>query len=225
MISAHKHKHAHGIKSGTRKAKGNASWFSRTNSDTEASGSLQDHFASLASPHNGDRACVCCVRACACVYKRGAVFDANLHLRSPWIARGPLYTHARARKAGYILMHLPENTMVPINTAQSKQQAARIFIIQNHHRVACAWMRYVITCLSPYHFIPFLGIYAQAGRSIVPLITCGQRQHKAARDGDLGEDERERRWFVLERPRRDTNGGSEIEVTSKLQANAERTER
>ena len=78
--------------------------------------------------------------------------------------------------------------MVPINTAQSKQQAARIFIIQNHHRVACAWMRYVITCLSPYHFIPFLGIYAQAGRSIVTLITCGQRQHKAARDGDLGED-------------------------------------
>ena len=36
--------------------------------------------------------------------------------------------------------------------------------------------------------------------------------------------ERERRWFVLERPRRDTNGGSETEVTvtSKLQANAER---
>ena len=35
---------------------------------------------------------------------------------------------------------------------------------------------------------------------------------------------RERRWFVLERPRRDTNGGSETEVTvtSKLQANAER---
>ena len=34
----------------------------------------------------------------------------------------------------------------------------------------------------------------------------------------------ERRWFVLERPRRDTNGGSETEVTvtSKLQANAER---
>ena len=25
--------------------------------------------------------------------------------------------------------------------------------------------------------------------------------------------ERERRWFVLERPRRDTNGGSETEVT------------
>ena len=25
---------------------------------------------------------------------------------------------------------------------------------------------------------------------------------------------RERRWFVLERPRRDTNGGSETEVTS-----------
>ena len=56
-------------------------------------------------------------------------------------------------------MHLPENTMVPINTAPSKQQAARIFIIQNHHRVACAWMRYVITCLSPYHFIPFLGMH------------------------------------------------------------------
>ena len=36
--------------------------------------------------------------------------------------------------------------------------------------------------------------------------------------------QRERRWFVLERPRRDTNGGSETEVTvtSKLQANAER---
>ena len=36
----------------------------------------------------------------------------------------------------------------------------------------------------------------------------------------------ERRWFVLERPRRDTNGGSETEVTvtSKLQANAERHE-
>ena len=36
--------------------------------------------------------------------------------------------------------------------------------------------------------------------------------------------ERERRWFVLERPRRDTNGGSETEVTvtSKLPANAER---
>ena len=36
----------------------------------------------------------------------------------------------------------------------------------------------------------------------------------------------ERRWFVLERPRRDTNGGSETEVTvtSKLQANAERNE-
>ena len=35
---------------------------------------------------------------------------------------------------------------------------------------------------------------------------------------------RERGWFVLERPRRDTNGGSETEVTvtSKLQANAER---
>ena len=35
---------------------------------------------------------------------------------------------------------------------------------------------------------------------------------------------RERRWFVLERPRRDTNGGGETEVTvtSKLQANAER---
>ena len=35
---------------------------------------------------------------------------------------------------------------------------------------------------------------------------------------------RERRWFVLERPRCDTNGGSETEVTvtSKLQANAER---
>ena len=35
---------------------------------------------------------------------------------------------------------------------------------------------------------------------------------------------RERRWFVLERPRRDTNGGSETEVTvtSELQANAER---
>ena len=34
----------------------------------------------------------------------------------------------------------------------------------------------------------------------------------------------ERRWFVLERPRRDTNGGSETEVTvtSELQANAER---
>ena len=34
----------------------------------------------------------------------------------------------------------------------------------------------------------------------------------------------ERRWFVLERPRRDTNGESETEVTvtSKLQANAER---
>ena len=31
--------------------------------------------------------------------------------------------------------------------------------------------------------------------------------------------ERERRWFVLERPRRDTNGGSETEVTvtSRLQ--------
>ena len=37
-------------------------------------------------------------------------------------------------------------------------------------------------------------------------------------------EERERRWFVLERPRRDTNGGSETEatVTSKLQASAER---
>ena len=35
---------------------------------------------------------------------------------------------------------------------------------------------------------------------------------------------RERRWFVLERPRRDTNGGSETEVTvtSEQQANAER---
>ena len=32
-------------------------------------------------------------------------------------------------------------------------------------------------------------------------------------------DEEERRWFVLERPRRDTNGGSETEVTvtSKLE--------
>ena len=42
-----------------------------------------------------------------------------------------------------------------------------------------------------------------------------------------GKREGERRWFVLERPRRDTNGGSETEVTvtSKLQANAERTER
>ena len=36
--------------------------------------------------------------------------------------------------------------------------------------------------------------------------------------------DRERRWFVLERPRRDTNGGSETEVTvtSKLQAKRER---
>ena len=36
-------------------------------------------------------------------------------------------------------------------------------------------------------------------------------------------DERERRWFVLERPRRDTNGGSETEVTvtSKRHAQAE----
>ena len=36
--------------------------------------------------------------------------------------------------------------------------------------------------------------------------------------------QRESRWFVLERPRRDTNGGSEttVTVTSKLQANAER---
>ena len=35
---------------------------------------------------------------------------------------------------------------------------------------------------------------------------------------------RERRWFVLERPRRDINGGSEtaVTLTSKLQANAER---
>ena len=34
----------------------------------------------------------------------------------------------------------------------------------------------------------------------------------------------ERRWFVLERPRRERNVGSETEVTvtSKLQANAER---
>ena len=41
---------------------------------------------------------------------------------------------------------------------------------------------------------------------------------------DQGQSRRERRWFVLERPRRDTNGGSETEVTvtSKLQANAER---
>ena len=41
---------------------------------------------------------------------------------------------------------------------------------------------------------------------------------------DIASCERERRWFVLERPRRDTNGGSETEVTvtSKLQANAER---
>ena len=33
---------------------------------------------------------------------------------------------------------------------------------------------------------------------------------------------RERRWFVLERPRRDTNGGSETEVTvtSERQAKA-----
>ena len=39
---------------------------------------------------------------------------------------------------------------------------------------------------------------------------------------DQGQSRRERRWFVLERPRRDTNGGSETEVTvtSKLQANA-----
>ena len=28
----------------------------------------------------------------------------------------------------------------------------------------------------------------------------------------------ERRWFVLERPRRDTNGGSETEVTVNLKA-------
>ena len=36
------------------------------------------------------------------------------------------------------------------------------------------------------------------------------------------EEQQGRRWFVLERPRRDTNGGSETEVTvtSKLQANA-----
>ena len=44
------------------------------------------------------------------------------------------------------------------------------------------------------------------------------------RDVGLYVDERDRRWFVLERPRRDTNGGSETEVTvtSKLQANTER---
>ena len=30
---------------------------------------------------------------------------------------------------------------------------------------------------------------------------------------DFRKDRRERRWFVLERPRRDTNGGSETEVT------------
>ena len=38
--------------------------------------------------------------------------------------------------------------------------------------------------------------------------------------------ERETRWFVLKGPRRDINGGSETEVTvtSKLQANAERNE-
>ena len=37
----------------------------------------------------------------------------------------------------------------------------------------------------------------------------------------------ERRWFVLERPRRDTKGGSETEVTvtSKLQAKAERNKK
>ena len=30
---------------------------------------------------------------------------------------------------------------------------------------------------------------------------------------DVSVEMRERRWFVLERPRRDTNGGSETEVT------------
>ena len=39
--------------------------------------------------------------------------------------------------------------------------------------------------------------------------------------------ERERRWFVLERPRCDTNGGRETEVTvtSEQQAEAERAQR
>ena len=41
------------------------------------------------------------------------------------------------------------------------------------------------------------------------------------------ERERERRWFVLKRPRRDINGGSETEVTvtSKRHAQAERAKR
>ena len=49
----------------------------------------------------------------------------------------------------------------------------------------------------------------------IKLLGGGRGGHK---------QERERRWFVLERPRRDTNGGSETEVTvtSKLPANAER---
>ena len=34
--------------------------------------------------------------------------------------------------------------------------------------------------------------------------------------------ERERRWFVLERPRRDTNGGRETEVTVELRKREER---
>ena len=43
-------------------------------------------------------------------------------------------------------------------------------------------------------------------------------------DCKAAPEPRERRWFVLERLRRDTNGGSETEVTvtSKLPANAER---
>ena len=52
----------------------------------------------------------------------------------------------------------------------------------------------------------------------------GTRERRWFRGKPKGTLERERRWFVLQRPRRDTNGGSETEVTvtSKLQANAER---
>ena len=41
---------------------------------------------------------------------------------------------------------------------------------------------------------------------------------------DVDRVRRERRWVVLERPRRDSNGGSEtgVTVTSKLPANADR---
>ena len=61
--------------------------------------------------------------------------------------------------------------------------------------------------------------YSEARRSDYRSVGTdgeGRQVWRGARPDEVGE----RRWFVLERPRRDTNGGSETEVTvtSKLQS-------